>query len=546
MSNLADSASLSSSSNKTLPNPKNNNSETTDYYDFDQYYDDDYDDDLNQKLLTKPKLKNLINETTTKNITTTTVKIKIKNKDDDDEEEYNYYGDEDYYQLAVGDVKTVKDGTLSESVSSSTEPSLSIETTTNVKLNLVDSTSETMLINDDDDKKQSQENLVTTQSPTIKTTNEIKLKTKLTSTSTSTKPSTTTTTTTTTTSSISNKKSTKNDNQDQDQDYYYDYDEESNKTSTKTTKTTTTPKPDLKLKHQLKSNSSKETDYYYDYEQEDESKNSTSKNKTTKNNNDDDDDDDEYYDDAYYEEYDDKQFDDIATYEQEYDNIFGQKLNITTTSTTTTSTTSTTTTTKDEDFYGSDSEWDYYDFNSTSTPNTKIATSNGTTSLIYNFNLKELLKSPALLAGIFGGLLVGIITASLCLIFIIYRMKQRKFKDPNTYMINGTIKNTARVHYPNPKRSYSRNITLLSPAVDVNGGSSTSTSTNSGGVTTGLLNGTITNNARLLKYTNPGQSLMRNLSSDGDSSGGGGMSPVNHDGAFNYAYIKAPTKEFYA
>ena len=124
-------------------------------------------------------------------------------------------------------------------------------------------------------------------------------------------------------------------------------------------------------------------------------------------------------------------------------------------------------------------------------------------------------------------------------------MKRRKFEE-NSYMINGTLK-SARVHYPNPNRIYSRNnqnqhVTLLSssslsPVANLSGAGS-STSTNS--ATTGLLNGTTTTSARLLKYTNPAQTLRKtasNLSSD---------SSPNHDGAFNYAYIKAPTKEFYA
>lgn len=156
-----------------------------------------------------------------------------------------------------------------------------------------------------------------------------------------------------------------------------------------------------------------------------------------------------------------------------------------------------------------------------------------------------MLRSPALLTGIFGGLLLGIITASLLLIFIVYRVKRRKFEE-NSYMINGTLK-SARVHYPNPNRIYSRNqqmqhVTLLSssslsPAANLSGAGS-STSTNS--ATTGLLNGATMTSTRLLKYTNPAQTLRKtasNLSSD---------SSPNHDGAFNYAYIKAPTKEFYA
>ena len=228
-------------------------------------------------------------------------------------------------------------------------------------------------------------------------------------------------------------------------------------------------------------------------------------------------------------------------------------------------------------FYDSDIELDtkdtdYYDFTFKTKPKTGVSTpatatnptldlaktktankeNNNSTSLLSNFNLRELLKSPALLAGIFGGLLVGVITASLLLFFIIYRVKRRKFEE-TSYMINGTVK-SARVHYPNPKRIYSRNhpshhqnqqhVTLLSssslsPVANLSGAGSAS-STNS--ATAGLLNGNTLTSSRLLKYTNPAQTLRKttsNLSSDSGSS-------PNHDGAFNYAYIKAPTKEFYA
>lgn len=313
---------------------------------------------------------------------------------------------------------------------------------------------------------------------------------------------------------------------------------------------------------------------------------------------------DEYYDDAYYEE-DDEQEEDVNENmnEEDYENIDKENpskteiavktnktqgefnkydltdikiLNVTTKSSSTISImpiekqvpksqdAEMKTTNDDNGFYETDTEWDtnetdYYDFNfktkannlDTTTPNiidqidlsTRKATNE--TSFIHNFNFKDLLKSPALLAGIFGGLLLGIISTFLILIFIIYRMKRRKFEE-NSYMINGTLK-SARVHYPNPNRIYSRNnqnqhVTLLSssslsPVANLSGAGS-STSTNS--ATTGLLNGTTTTSARLLKYTNPAQTLRKtasNLSSD---------SSPNHDGAFNYAYIKAPTKEFYA
>jgi hypothetical protein len=274
-----------------------------------------------------------------------------------------------------------------------------------------------------------------------------------------------------------------------------------------------------------------------------------------------------------------------ANYELEETKL-NANINVTTTTVPTTTTTSTKTssilittiksfvpldkpknpaTNDDNEFYETDTEWDtnetdYYDFNFKTKPNNVDTTtpplldqndlsttkSNETSFTIHNFNVRDLLKSPALLAGIFGGLLLGIIAAFLLLIFIIYRVKRRKFEE-NSYMINGTLKSNARVHYPNPNRIYSRNnqnqhVTLLSssslsPVANLSGAGS-STSTNS--ATAGLLNGTTTTSARLLKYTNPAQTLRKtasNLSSD---------SSPNHDGAFNYAYIKAPTKEFYA
>lgn len=221
-------------------------------------------------------------------------------------------------------------------------------------------------------------------------------------------------------------------------------------------------------------------------------------------------------------------------------------------------------------FYDTDIEWDtnetdYYDFNFTAKTSTattaaaktawtsEVPLEEATTKSINTtsvFNLRELIRSPALLASMFGGVLVAVITASLLIFFICYRMKRRKYEE-NTYMINGTLKN-ARVHYPNPNRIYSRNnhqphqhVTLLSssslsPVTNLSGAGSSTSSSNS--ATTGLLNGNTMTSTRLLKYTNPAQTLRKttsNLSSDSGSS-------PNHDGAFNYAYIKAPTKEFYA
>lgn len=144
-----------------------------------------------------------------------------------------------------------------------------------------------------------------------------------------------------------------------------------------------------------------------------------------------------------------------------------------------------------------------------------------------------------MLAGIFGGLLVGIVTALLLLFFIFYRMRRRKY-DENRYIINGTMK-SSNLHYGNTNRNFrNQHVTLLSssslsPANNLSAGSSSSSQT------TGLLNGSTTTSTRLLKYTNATSSIRKtnsNLSSDSGS--------PNHDGSFNYAYIKAPTKEFYA
>ena len=58
-----------------------------------------------------------------------------------------------------------------------------------------------------------------------------------------------------------------------------------------------------------------------------------------------------------------------------------------------------------------------------------------------DLKLKELIKSPALLAGIFGGLLLGLVTALLLLIYIIYRVRQRKYHAAMKYDLDTNIKN---------------------------------------------------------------------------------------------------------
>lgn len=156
------------------------------------------------------------------------------------------------------------------------------------------------------------------------------------------------------------------------------------------------------------------------------------------------------------------------------------------------------------------------------------------TTLI-GLTIKELLKSPALIAGICGGLLVGVITAMVLLFFIIYRMKQSKLDD-STYISNA--KNSPIYGNFKPK---GQNVTLMSSS-SVSPNTNLSTGSTSS-ATTGLLNGHAMTGSRLLKYANHSTSLKKScsiLSSDSSSS-----SP-NHDGSFNYAYIKAPTKEFYA
>ena len=156
-------------------------------------------------------------------------------------------------------------------------------------------------------------------------------------------------------------------------------------------------------------------------------------------------------------------------------------------------------------------------------------------STLISLTIKELLKSPALIAGICGGLLVGVITAAVLLFFIIHRMKRNKLDDSN-YVVSS--KNSPI--YGNFKTN-GQNITLMSSS-SVSPNTNLSTGSTSS-ATTGLLNGHTMASSRLLKYTNHSTSLKKScsiLSSDSSSS-----SP-NHDGSFNYAYIKAPTKEFYA
>jgi hypothetical protein len=174
------------------------------------------------------------------------------------------------------------------------------------------------------------------------------------------------------------------------------------------------------------------------------------------------------------------------------------------------------------------------------------------------FTLKELIKSPALLAGIFGGLLVGIVTALLLLFFIIYRMKRRKYEE-NTYIINGTLRSSKPgAHYTNItngghyRSAHNPHVTLLSSSSLsplANGTSSNSSTSNSGAssatssaisATTGLLNGATLTSSRLLKYTTTNSLKKATSILNSDTS-------PNHEGSsYNYAYIKAPTKEFYA
>lgn len=156
-------------------------------------------------------------------------------------------------------------------------------------------------------------------------------------------------------------------------------------------------------------------------------------------------------------------------------------------------------------------------------------------STMISLTIRELLKSPALIAGICGGLLVGVITATVLLFFIIYRMRRSKLDD-STFVVSP--KNSPI--YGNFKAN-GQNITLMSSS-SVSPNTNLSTGSTSS-ATTGLLNGHTMTGSRLLKYTNHSTSLKKScsiLSSDSSSS-----SP-NHDGSFNYAYIKAPTKEFYA
>lgn len=170
-------------------------------------------------------------------------------------------------------------------------------------------------------------------------------------------------------------------------------------------------------------------------------------------------------------------------------------------------------------------------------PKLKSSNNNAT---IFNLTFNELLKSPALIAGICGGLLVGIITALVVIFLIIYRMRRKKYDD-SAYMINA---NKSANIYGNPAnfRPKGQNVTLLSSS-SVSPNTNLSTGSTSS-ATTGLLNGHTMTNSRLLKYVNNSTSLKKTcsiLSSDSSSS-----SSPNHDGSFNYAYIKAPTKEFYA
>ena len=120
-------------------------------------------------------------------------------------------------------------------------------------------------------------------------------------------------------------------------------------------------------------------------------------------------------------------------------------------------------------------------------------------------------------------------------------MKQKKF-DETKYIMNGTLKGENSTYgNKNYRKSPGQHVTLLSSAsLSPNANASTG-SGSSGSATIGLLNGTTTTSSRLLKYsTNSLRKAGSVISSDSSSS------PNNHEGSFNYAYIKAPTKEFYA
>lgn len=208
---------------------------------------------------------------------------------------------------------------------------------------------------------------------------------------------------------------------------------------------------------------------------------------------------------------------------------------------------------------------DYY--NELIDVNSKKTNKQNETLLKGDLTLKELIKSPALLAGIFGGLLLGLVTALLLLIFIIYRIRQRKYDESLKYDLNTKItnenyysSNDCNNYHKKSKRSKSKKrglktkVNLESSELAGNNqnllsSSQLSTPSNNASSTTsntGLLNGQIlSNNDRLMKYTAQTNTSSLRIVSNVLSGSSSTESP-NHDGSFNYAYIKAPTKEFYA
>jgi len=199
----------------------------------------------------------------------------------------------------------------------------------------------------------------------------------------------------------------------------------------------------------------------------------------------------------------------------------------------------------DETFYYKENE---YNIPSNLDQNTNITSFRG------DLKLQELIKSPALLAGIFGGLLLGLVTAIFLLVFIIYRIRQRKYDQTLQYDLDSKIakekrRNERHVKKLRKSNSHHRHVennqTTTNLLIDDVGAQSSQLSTPSNNNSnTGLLisgQATAVVNSRLLKYTNVGSARMMN--NDGSQL----PSPANcNDGSLNYAYIKAPTKEFYA
>lgn len=199
-------------------------------------------------------------------------------------------------------------------------------------------------------------------------------------------------------------------------------------------------------------------------------------------------------------------------------------------------------------------------------PNKNEDTNTNITLVKSDLDLKELIKSPTLLAGIFGGLLLGLVTALLLLIFIIYRIRKRKYAASMRYDLDTKLKNEKyydskerkrqRKMKMNKNRKRSEKTKIIIDQNDLNlnnqnllSSSQLSTPSNHANGSTnsnmGLLNGMNTN-SRLLKYANPNNSNSLRIVSSVLSSNESAGSPTNPEGSFNYAYIKAPTKEFYA